>query len=90
MNTADTANIDALGKKLGDAALRTLIEICPQVRTASSEQLQTACAAMRARSREVVDQLLDDARDAPGVAHLAFITAALTLAQEGAKVIRAN
>ena len=31
---------------------------------------------------------VDDARDAPGIAHIAFQTAALTLAHEGVKVMR--
>jgi len=85
-----TANpIDALGNKLGEAALTTLIRLCPEVRTATAEQQSAACAAMRAVSAAVVNELIDDARDAPGVAHLAFQTAALTLAHEGVRVLRA-
>lgn len=44
---------------------------------------------MRAKAKPVVDELLDDARDAPGVAHIAFQTAALTLAHEGIQVLQA-
>jgi len=80
--------IDTLGKKLGDAALTLLIRLYPDVRIATTEQLDAACAAMRVKSRSVVDELLDDARDAPGVAHIAFQTAALTLAHEGIRVLQ--
>lgn len=83
-----TNPVDTLGKKLGDAALTAFVRLCPEVRSATAEQLDAACAAMRAKSREVVQQLLDDARDAPGVSHIAFQTAALTLAHEGVKVMR--
>jgi len=80
--------IDTLGKKLGDTALTLLIRLYPDVRTATTEQLDAACAAMRVKSRAVVDELLDDARDAPGVAHIAFQIAALTLAHEGIRVLQ--
>jgi hypothetical protein len=80
--------IDTLGKKLGDTALTLLIRLYPDVRIATTEQLDAACAAMRVKSRAVVDELLDDARDAPGVAHIAFQTAALTLAHEGIRVLQ--
>ena len=42
--------IDALGQQLATAALRTLIRLCPEVRTASTAQLDAACAEMRRRS----------------------------------------
>ncbi len=82
--------IDTLGKKLGDAALTLLIRLYPEVRQATTEQLDAACAAMRAKARPVVDELIDDARGAPGVAHLAFQTAALTLAHEGIRVLKTD
>lgn len=86
-----TANpVDTLGNKLAEAALTMLIRLCPEVRTATSEQQNAACAAMRAVSRKTVDQLIDDARDAPGVGHLAFQTAALALAHEGLRVLQAR
>jgi hypothetical protein len=80
--------IDTLGKKLGDTALTLLIRLYPDVRIATTEQLDAACAAMRVKSRSVIDELLNDARDAPGVAHIAFQTAALTLAHEGIRVLQ--
>ena len=86
--THTTNPIDTLGKKLGEAALTLLIRLYPDVRTATSEQLDAACAAMRAVSRQTVDQLMDDAREAPGVGHLAFQTAALALAHEGLRVLQ--
>jgi len=85
-----TANpIDALGNKLGEAALTLLIRLCPEVRTTTAERQNAACAAMRAVSKSVVNELIDDARDAPGVGHLAFQTAALTLAHEGIRALQA-
>ncbi|MCC6296511.1 MAG: hypothetical protein IT469_07390 [Pseudomonadales bacterium] len=81
--------IDTLGNKLGDAALTLLVRLYPDVRNATSAQLDAACAAMRAQAKPVVDELLDDARDAPAVAHLAFQTAALTLAHKGIRVLQA-
>ena len=88
MNAYTTHTIDTLGKKLGDAALTLLVRLYPEVRQASNVQLEAACAAMRAKSRAVVDELLDDARHAPSVAHLAFQTAALTLAHEGIRILK--
>lgn len=88
MNAHTTQTIDTLGKKLGDAALTLLVRLYPEVRQATSTQLEAACAAMRAKSRTVIDELLDDARHAPGVAHLAFQTAALTLAHEGIRMLK--
>ena len=85
-----TANpIDTLGNKLAEAALTILIRLCPEIRTASAERQNAACAAMRAVSKSVVNELIDDARDAPGVGHLAFQTAALTLAHEGIRALQA-
>jgi hypothetical protein len=90
MNTPNTQTIDILGKKLGEAALTLLVRLYPDVRQASDAQLEAACAAMRAKSRAVIDELIDDAKDAPGVAHIAFQTAALTLAHEGIQTLKAG
>jgi anthranilate phosphoribosyltransferase len=67
-----------------------LVRLYPDVRQASDAQLEAACAAMRAKSRAVIDELIDDAKDAPGVAHIAFQTAALTLAHEGIQALKAG
>jgi len=88
MNAHTTRTIDTLGKQLGDAALTLLVRLYPEVRKASSDRLEAACAAMRAKARSVVDELLGDARQAPSVAHLALQTAALTLAHEGIRVLK--
>lgn len=85
-----TQAIDTLGQKLGEAALSLLIRLYPEVRQASDAQLEAACAAMRAAARPAVDTLLDDAKAAPTVAHLAFQTAALTLAHEGIQALQAG
>jgi len=86
----NTAPIDALGHKLGQAALTALVRICPEVRSASNEQLELACAVMRAKSKQVVEDLLADANGAPWIADFAFQAAVLTLAQEGAQALRAS
>ena len=83
-----TQAIDTLGQKLGEAALTLLVRLYPDVRQASDIQLEAACAAMRAAAKPAVDALLDDAKAAPGVAHIAFQTAALTLAHEGIRVLQ--
>jgi hypothetical protein len=84
----DANKLDSLGKKLADAALTLLVRLYPAVRQASNAELEAACAAMRARSRSVLDELIDDARAAPGVAHFAFQSAALSLAHEGIRVLQ--
>lgn len=84
----NTEAIDTLGKKLGHAALTTFVRLCPEVRSASSEQLEQACAAMRAKSRQVIDQLIEDGKDAPWIFEMAYADAVLTLAQEGVRVLR--
>ncbi len=81
-------SIDLLGQKLGTAALTTLVRLCPEIETASPAQQEAACAAMRAKAKEAVDELLDDAKAAPWLAEVAFASAVLTLANEGVKVLR--
>ncbi len=85
-----TQAIDTLGHKLGEAALTLLVRLYPEVRQASDAQREAACAAMRAAAKPAVDMLLDDAKAAPTVAHLAFQTAALTLAHEGIQALQAG
>ncbi len=77
MNTT-TQTIDTLGNKLGNAALTTLVHLCPEVRTASNAQLEATCVAMRAKAKEAIDELLDDAKAAPWMANAAFASAVLT------------
>ena len=88
MNPSTTQTLDTLGNRLGTAALTTLIRLCPEIRTASDEKREAACAAMRAKSREVVDELIDDTKDAPWLAETIFASAALTLAHAGIAVLR--
>jgi hypothetical protein len=85
-----TDKLDTLGKKLGDAALTLLVRLYPDVKSASDAELDAACAAMRAKARQAIDQLIDDAKEAPGVSHIAFQTAALTLAHEGIQALKAG
>jgi len=86
--TRSTQAIDALGHKLGEAALTLLVRLYPQVRQATATQLEAACAAMRAEVGPVLDELLTDAREAPTVAHVAFQSAALSLAQAGIQALK--
>lgn len=80
---------DALATKLAEAALTVLVRTCrKEVAAASRDELEVACAAMRAKSRAVMEQLLDDARAAPWVAEAAFHAAALDLALTGIAALR--
>ncbi len=90
MTPTQARNLDTLGNQLANAALTTLIRLCPEIRTASDELREAACAAMRAKSGAVVDELLKDGKDCPWLADAIFTSAVLTLANEGVKVLRAN
>jgi len=82
---------DTLAVKLAEAALTILVRACrKEVATASNAELETACASMRACARTVVDQLLDDARNAPWIAESAFHAAALELAEAGIASLRGH
>ena len=81
--------LDTLGKKLADAALTILVRTCrEETAAASHDDLEAACAAMRAKSKQVMDQLLDDVRIAPWAAENAFRCAALDLARAGIATLR--
>lgn len=85
----NTTNLDTLATTLAEAALTVLVRTCRQeVAAASHDALEAACAAMRAKSREVMEQLLDDVRVAPWAAENAFRCAALDLAHEGIASLR--
>ena len=88
MNTHTTQSLDTLGHKLGEAALTLLVRLYPEVRQARPEERDAACAAMRAQVGPVLDELLTDAREAPTVAHVAFQSAALSLAQAGIQALK--
>ena len=72
------ARIDELGQRLADQAYRTLISLCPEIKTASSARQEAVCAAMRAKMAPSIDRLLEDARVAPCLAEAAFHNAVLT------------
>ena len=85
----DISNLDTLAKKLADAALTALVRTCrEEVASATRDELEAACAAMRAKSPGVIDQMLDDVRIAPWAAENAFRCAALDLAQVGIATLR--
>jgi hypothetical protein len=84
----NTANLDALGQRIGHEALTTLVRLCPEVREATPERLEAACAAMRAKVPETLDELLTDVNDAPWLYQVAFTSAVLTLVHAGVRVIK--
>lgn len=85
----DTNNLDTLATKLAEAALTVLVRSCrKEVARASRDELEVACAAMRAKAKPVLDSLLDDAKAAPWLAKAAFHAAALELAQAGVATLR--
>jgi hypothetical protein len=85
-----TQNIEALGAGLANGALTALVKLYPAIRDANEAQRERACAAMRAKSREVVSQMLDDTKAAPWLATPSLQLAILSLAQEGIKVLKAE
>lgn len=86
----NTAALEALGLKLADAALRTLVRLCPEIRTASPARQAAACAAMRTQVGPALDELLDDAQAAPWLAEVVFSSAVMTLVNAGIQALRAN
>jgi len=82
--------IDALGQRLADQAFRTLISLCPEIKSASTARQQAVCAAMRAKVAPAIDSLLEDARLAPCLAEAAFHNAVLTLALAGVEALQAT
>jgi hypothetical protein len=83
-------SIDLLGQRLGTAALTTLVRLCPEIRIASPARQEAACAAMRAKAGETIDELLANAKAAPWLAEVVFASAVLALANEGIKVLRGS
>lgn len=85
----NTSNPDTLAVKLAEAALTVVVRACrKEVAAATHAELEAACASMRARAKTVVDQLLDDVREAPWIAEAAFSAAALELAEAGINSLR--
>jgi hypothetical protein len=82
--------IDALGQRLADQAFRTLISLCPEIKTASLARQETVCAAMRAKVAPAIDSLLEDTRLAPCLAEATFHNAVLTLALAGVRALQAT
>lgn len=84
------ARIDELGQRLADQAFRTLISLCPEIRSASPARQEAVCAAMRAKVAPSIDHLLEDVRLAPCLAEAAFHNAVLTLALAGIEALQAK
>jgi len=83
-------NMEKLGAGIANGALTALVRLYPAIREADEAQRERACAAMRAKTREVFDQMLDDTKAAPWLATPNLQLAILTLAQEGIKVLKAE
>jgi hypothetical protein len=52
--------------------------------------LEAVCAAMRAKSGEAIDELLEDGKACPWMAETIFASAVMTLVNAGIKVLRGN
>jgi hypothetical protein len=89
MGSADEI-LDGLGGRLTEAARKFLVRLYPEAETASTAQLEAACAAMQAKSQEVLKGLLAEVKAAPYFAEIAFTTAALSLAEEGIRVLKSG
>ena len=91
MNTRPNfARIDELAQRLVDQAFRTLISLCPEIKTVTTARQDAVCAAMRAKATPAIDSLLEDARLAPCLAEAAFHNAVLTLALAGVESLQAS
>ena len=91
MNTRPNfARIDELAQRLVDQAFRTLISLCPEIKTVTTARQDAVCAAMRAKATPAIDSLLEDARLAPCLAEAAFHNAVLTLALAGVEALQAS
>lgn len=84
------ARLDELGQRLANQAFRTLISLCPEIKTASPARQEAVCAAMRAKVAPSIDSLLEDARVVPCLAEAAFHNAVLTLALAGVEALQAK
>ena len=84
------ARLDELGQRLADQAFRTLISLCPEIRSASPACQKAVRAAIRAKVAPSIDSLLEDARLAPCLAEAAFHNAVLTLALAGVEAFQAE
>ncbi len=82
--------MDQLGQRLADQAFRTLISLCPEIKTADTARQDAVCAAMRAKVAPAIDSLLEDARLAPCLAEASFHNAVLTLALAGIEALQAK
>ena len=84
------ADVDQLGKRLADQALRTLISLCPEIRCASPARKEAVYAAVRAKVTPAIESLLKDTRLAPCLAEAAFHNAVLNLALAGVKALQSR
>jgi hypothetical protein len=83
-----SGKLDSLGERIAEAALTAFVRLCPEAREAAPEQLEPALAAMRAASPKVMDELMDNLKEAPWIAEQAGQLAVMTLAEAGVKAFR--
>lgn len=81
--------LDKVMVALGETAIKIFARSCrKEIAVASKDDLNAVSAAMRAKVPEVVDQLMDDIREAPHIYNVAFANAALEIAKAGIEELR--
>lgn len=86
-DSAMGGTMSALGVAFAERAMTVFVRICPQAAEASPEALETACAAMRSRSREALDRALRETQAAPWLAQACFADAVLDTALAGREAL---
>jgi len=81
--------IDALGRKIADAAMREFARLCPEACQADDRQLEQALDAIRTEVDPAIDELMRDVESAPHAANYAFANTVLRLATTGVKAFKA-
>ena len=83
-------NIETLGKKIADDAIRLIAKLYPAARKATTAQLEAASAAMRRVSIAAMDEMMDDVKAAPHLYHVSYMSAVLTIATTGINAMKST
>ena len=83
------SNVDATAYRLSSMAMQVVARH-PGIGQANHDTLESIVHAMRKSAPRIIDQMLDDMRDAPWTSQVAFSAAALEIAQAGLAVLRNN
>jgi len=78
----------SLGLILARDALKLVVRLYPAVSTATDEEIDSACAAMRAKVPSVVHTFITDTHGVPTMGTAAYQTAAMSLALEGIRALQ--